>query len=74
MLPRETIESGASFVCCEGLPLEVPVLKSGAGYYLGTWGNKCGPYSRESIYFSTEVGAETAFMQYNRGEKHMLRR
>lgn len=39
------------------LPLQV--LKSGAGYYLGTWFD--GPFSRESVqYWKTQAMAEQA--------------
>jgi hypothetical protein len=42
-----------------GKELEVQVLKSAAGWYVGTWED--GPYSRESAeYFRTQQEAETA--------------
>jgi len=51
MLPRETIHLGANPNCpdCHKL-LENKVLKSNAGYYIGTE-CCCGPYSRESHYY-----------------------
>ncbi len=32
--------------------LELKVCKSAAGWYVGTW-CKCGPYSRESVYYAS---------------------
>ena len=72
MLPGETINSGASEICC-GVKLEVRVYQSGAGYYLGTWCNNCGPYSRESGYYSDKAMAEKALKHYNTGLRHMCR-
>lgn len=40
--------------------LELEVCSSGAGYYLGYFCNCCGPYSRESSYFSNWEEAEKA--------------
>lgn len=53
MLPGETIRSGASPNCpdCHKL-LENKVLKSNAGWYVGTE-CCCGPYSRESHYYTS---------------------
>lgn len=59
MLPGETIHSGAPNKCC-GKKLKLQVLQSGAGYYIGTFCNKCGPYSRESHYYPTREAAEKA--------------
>ena len=43
------------------LTLELKVMKSAAGWYLGTF-DENGPVSRESVeYFSTESSAEAAF-------------
>ena len=57
MFQGETILSGASPYCC-GKHLQFDVLKSGGGYYIGTWCERCGPYSRESHYFQDKVIAE----------------
>ena len=57
-LPGETIASGASDrcpVCKEKLPLRI--MRSGAGYYIGT-GCCVGPYSRESGYYGSQELAE----------------
>lgn len=59
MLPGETIMSGASNVCC-GQVLQLKVLRSAAGYYIGTACHRCGPYSRESYYFCDKSTAELA--------------
>jgi hypothetical protein len=44
--------------CGEFLPAQV--LRSGAGWYIGTYCSNCGPYSRESGYYRTEADAESA--------------
>ncbi len=59
MLPGETIRSGASNMCC-GKVLEFTVLRSNAGYYIGTQCDQCGPYSRESHYYRSEEEARQA--------------
>jgi hypothetical protein len=59
MLPGETIASGASPICCGNTPLELKVLRSNA-FYIGTFCDRCGPYSRESGYFATREEAEAA--------------
>lgn len=61
MMPGETILSGASEVCpdCGTFVLPFKVLRSGAGFYIGTMCQD-GPYSRESGYFGTEEEAATA--------------
>ncbi|HUZ95375.1 MAG TPA: hypothetical protein VMU57_10715 [Edaphobacter sp.] len=60
MLPGETIASGAPRTCRNCLKhMEDEVLRSAAGYYIGTvW--DCGPYSRESGYYRTEADAKAA--------------
>jgi hypothetical protein len=65
MLPGETILSGASLVCdeCGDTPY-MDVYKSNAGYYVGTW-CKCGPYSRESGYYSSYDEANSALITCN---------
>lgn len=57
MLPGETILSGASPVCC-GVRLPFKVLRSAAGYYIGTFCDACGPYSRETGYYPTREDAQ----------------
>lgn len=59
-LPEETIHLGASPYCCQKSPLELKVLRSNAGYYIGTWCPNCGPYSRESHYYGTKEEAQHA--------------
>lgn len=59
MIPGETIASGASPICCDE-KLVFQVLHSMAGYYIGTQCDICGPYSRESNYFSTNNAAKAA--------------
>ena len=44
-----------------GLSLDIIVMSSPAGYYIGTGNEEYGPVSRESLeYFSTEKECETA--------------
>jgi hypothetical protein len=59
MFMGETIATGAPDKCC-GQVLKLEVLRSGAGYYVGTFCPECGPYSRESGYFRTREEAQTA--------------
>jgi len=48
--------------------LELEVLKSAAGYYLGSW-CECGPHSRESGYYSSEAFAGLALeIRFNTGK------
>lgn len=44
--------------CDCGARLELDVQMSAAGYYLGYFCGQCGPWSRESGYFSTRKEAE----------------
>ena len=57
VIERETIEAGAPSTCpdCD-VKLAAVVMLSPAGYYVGTQCD-CGPYSRESQYYSTEKKA-----------------
>lgn len=60
MLHGETIASGASPFCPDcGQRLKLRVLRSNAGYYIGTQ-CCCGPYNRESGYYHTHEQAERA--------------
>lgn len=61
MLPKETVSSGAAKKCsdCKQEADGPKVMSSAAGYYIGyTCG--CGPYSRESGYYSRYKDADTA--------------
>lgn len=69
MIPGETIASGATPKCesCDETPdLDVHRSPGGAGYYIGTY-CACGPYSRESEYFSSRAIAEQALLQWRQG-------
>lgn len=59
-LPGETV-GGTETKCmdCQTV-LKLSVLRSGAGYYLGYFCPKCGPYSRESGYYPNKEAAEKA--------------
>ncbi len=43
-----------------GAELPAKVLRSGAGYYIGTFCDNHGPYSRESGYYPTREAAQEA--------------
>lgn len=56
-------------------PLKTEVLKSNAGFYLGTWCDNCGPYARESSYFATRAQAESTLRVWqDSGEKPWARK
>lgn len=58
MIPGETILSGGPSECPDcHTKLELQVLMSPAGYYIGTW-CMCGPYSRGSDYYATREEAQ----------------
>lgn len=60
VIPGETIASGAPDQCPDcGTKFVDQVLKSAAGYYVGTC-CPCGPNSRESEYFDDREMAEKA--------------
>ena len=60
MLPGETLASGAADVCEDcGVKVELAVLFSNAGFYVGTYCG-CGPYTRESEYYESQAAAEEA--------------
>lgn len=59
MIKGETIVTGAPSTCPDcHVKLTPKVMRSGAGYYIGTE-CKCGPYSRESKYYGTRELAQT---------------
>ena len=62
MMQGETMMTGAGKVCrdCNEIPLW-GVYRSAAGYYVGTYCG-CGPYSRESDYFRSDIAA-TAMLE-----------
>jgi hypothetical protein len=51
-------EADHAFICdsCGSL-LDHGVQRSAAGYYIGTWCPRCGPYARESCYFRSREEA-----------------
>lgn len=58
-LPGEIGHGDSDCMDC-GTHLPLKVLRSGAGYYIGTFCPRCGPYSRESGYYPTLVDAQEA--------------
>ena len=59
-LPGECVRD-VETTCVEcGAHLEIQVCKSMAGYYVGFWCDRCGPYSRESGYYRSYEEAEKA--------------
>jgi nucleoside-diphosphate-sugar epimerase len=61
MLPGETILSGASKE--EGVS-EFTVLRSAAGFYIGTTTEDGFPYTRETGYFESKTDAELVLEEY----------
>ena len=58
-LPEECVNETQT-VCTEcGKTIDLRVLCSAAGYYIGFFCPECGPYSRESGYFHSRGEAET---------------
>ncbi|ECI0840223.1 hypothetical protein AU892_24070 [Salmonella enterica subsp. diarizonae] len=63
MLNSTTVSTGMLAAEFVGLSLPLQVLRSGAGFYIGT-ANEMGPVSRESVeYFATAELAERALEQ-----------
>lgn len=63
MIEGETLATGAREVCSEcRMRVEPDVYLSGAGFYIGTR-CLCGPYTRESGYYRSEVEAQNALEQ-----------
>jgi len=59
-MPGETIHLGAPSTCEDcGVHVQLEVLRSAAGSYIGTQCN-CGPYSRESGYYANSSDARDA--------------
>lgn len=59
VLPGETIQTGGPDKCDCGTELEIRILRSNAGFYIGTQCDQvCGPWSRESDYYDTREEAE----------------
>ncbi len=56
-LPGETGHINTNCMDC-GRFLRAKVLQSGAGYYIGTFCDQDGPYSRESGYYPTREAAQ----------------
>jgi len=62
VMPRETLATGAPPVCPHcGTAVQLEVLQSAAGYYIGTQ-CRCGPYTRESGYYPSREDAEAALV------------
>ena len=57
-LPGERDYQGPTCDDCGG-PIPLAVHKSAAGFYVGQWCNRCGPYGRMSGYFRKREQAET---------------
>jgi hypothetical protein len=54
--------------CIEcGDELVIHVCRSNAGYYIGFFCDECGPYSRESGYYTTSNAAQVALDSGNYG-------
>jgi len=68
VLPGETC--GLTGTTCSdcGQGLDLDVLHSNAGYYLGYFCSECGPFSRETGYYTTEAEAYVDLLKVKRGE------
>jgi hypothetical protein len=76
MLLGETLATGCPVVCpdCQVNVLPLRVLRSNAGYYIGTRCD-CGPaYTRESDYYSTPAQAEAALADRSFGRGGVVAR
>jgi len=63
MIPGEC--KGLEGHTCEcGFKMELEVLSTPAGYYLGYMCDECGPYSRETGYYKTKEEAEEELVSY----------
>jgi hypothetical protein len=60
MLPGEIVNDTVTTCMDCDTALEIKVLCSAAGHYLGFFCPQCGPYSRESGYFPNREAAEEA--------------
>lgn len=74
MLNGETLFFGAPKICdgCNTHVGKLRILMSAAGYYIGTYCD-CGPYSRETGYFSNRNAAQKALNAINAGDVSYLR-
>lgn len=73
-LKGETVLSGGSSICDCGVKLSFKVCRSQAGFYVGTWCDVCGPWSRESHYFQSREEAEAALTDYQKtGNEFVMR-
>lgn len=61
-LPGEVMgtRKGETVKCSCGKELELQVLQSAAGYYIGHMCKRCGPFSRESGYYKSQDAAQKA--------------
>ncbi|EAA2983492.1 hypothetical protein DNY73_18355 [Salmonella enterica subsp. diarizonae] len=72
MLNSTTVSTGMLAAEFAGLSLPLQVLRSGAGFYIGT-ANEMGPVSRESVeYFATAELAERALEQGTWSQREQL--
>ena len=58
MLPKECMGIKRFHKCECGYIMNLSVLKTPAGYYLGFFCENCGPYSRETEYYKDREEAE----------------
>jgi len=58
-LPGECVRDKSTTCTDCGTHLELEVLHSSAGYYLGFFCPNCGPYSRETPYYKNEDVAQS---------------
>ena len=61
------INPGETVIKCDDCDelMVISPCQSAAGYYIGFWCNSCGPYSRESGYYSSHQEAEKALTTHS---------
>ncbi len=57
-LPNECVNESTTVCTGCNTTLNIRVLSSAAGYYIGFFCPNCGPYSRESSYYKSREEAE----------------
>ena len=67
MLTGECTGGKQSTLCDCGEVLPLQMMQSNAGYYLGYFCTKCGPYGRETAYYKDERELQKAFCNNTTG-------
>lgn len=66
--------AGLHGVTCDcGADLRLDVLQSAAGFYLGYFCDRCGPWSRETDYYSSRASARFDLNRWLKGGRLPLK-